>query len=86
MPGCGADSHALLTRLPLMDLHAFDLHVLGLSLAFILSQDQTHVPFFSLLMSNLNQKGGAAEMPVETASPPSPEGKGGGGGVPQGRR
>ena len=42
-------SHALLTRLPLIRLYAFDLHVLGLSLAFILSQDQTLVCSSSVL-------------------------------------
>ena len=35
------DSHALLTRLPLPVARAFDLHVLGLPPAFVLSQDQT---------------------------------------------
>ncbi len=35
------DSHALLTRLPLTPKSAFDLHVLGLPPAFVLSQDQT---------------------------------------------
>jgi hypothetical protein len=34
-------SHALLTRLPLRIATAFDLHVLGLPPAFVLSQDQT---------------------------------------------
>ena len=34
-------SHALLTRLPLPIARAFDLHVLGLPPAFVLSQDQT---------------------------------------------
>ena len=34
-------SHALLTRLPLCIATAFDLHVLGLPPAFVLSQDQT---------------------------------------------
>ena len=34
-------SHALLTRLPLCIAAAFDLHVLGLPPAFVLSQDQT---------------------------------------------
>src|SRR5262245_14119501 len=34
-------SHALLTRLPLSIAGAFDLHVLGLPPAFVLSQDQT---------------------------------------------
>ena len=34
-------SHALLTRLPLFIAEAFDLHVLGLPPAFVLSQDQT---------------------------------------------
>ena len=34
-------SHALLTRLPLTPKSAFDLHVLGLPPAFVLSQDQT---------------------------------------------
>ena len=31
----------LLTRLPLLIAEAFDLHVLGLPPAFVLSQDQT---------------------------------------------
>ena len=35
------DSHALLTRLPLSPKEPFDLHVLGLPPAFVLSQDQT---------------------------------------------
>jgi hypothetical protein len=34
-------SHALLTRLPLSPKRAFDLHVLSLPPAFVLSQDQT---------------------------------------------
>jgi hypothetical protein len=34
-------SHALLTRPPLVPKDPFDLHVLGLPPAFILSQDQT---------------------------------------------
>ncbi len=34
-------SHVLLTRLPLPIARAFDLHVLGLPPAFVLSQDQT---------------------------------------------
>jgi len=41
---CEADSHAILTRSPRWCLSRgapFDLHVLGLWLAFILSQDQT---------------------------------------------
>jgi hypothetical protein len=39
---CEADSYVLLTRSPRQILNlSFDLHVLSLSLAFILSQDQT---------------------------------------------
>ena len=44
VPNLWADSHALLTRLPLVRLApegSFDLHVLGLPPAFVLSQDQT---------------------------------------------
>ena len=41
IPYQGARSHALLTRPPLVPKDPFDLHVLGLPPAFILSQDQT---------------------------------------------
>jgi hypothetical protein len=41
IPNRGACSHALLTRPPLVPKDPFDLHVLGLPPAFILSQDQT---------------------------------------------
>ena len=37
----GQVAYALRTRLPLSIATPFDLHVLGLPLAFILSQDQT---------------------------------------------
>ncbi len=36
-----ADSHALRTRAPLRPKPSFDLHVLGMPPAFVLSQDQT---------------------------------------------
>ena len=36
-----ADSHVLLTRSPLKITFPYDLHVLSIPLAFILSQDQT---------------------------------------------
>src|SRR3990167_4845615 len=36
-----ADSHALRTRAPLTPKGSFDLHVLGMPPAFVLSQDQT---------------------------------------------
>ena len=41
IPNQRVGSHALLTRLPLSIAGAFDLHVLGLPPAFVLSQDQT---------------------------------------------
>ena len=41
IPNHREGSHALLTRLPLSIAGAFDLHVLGLPPAFVLSQDQT---------------------------------------------
>ena len=41
IPYQGARSHALLTRPPLNPKASFDLHVLGLPPAFVLSQDQT---------------------------------------------
>ena len=41
IPKKGVCSHALLTRPPLEIALPFDLHVLGLPPAFILSQDQT---------------------------------------------
>ena len=41
VPHHGAGSHALLTRPPLAPKGAFDLHVLGVPPAFVLSQDQT---------------------------------------------
>lgn len=41
IPHSKAISHALLTRAPLVPKDAFDLHVLGLPPAFVLSQDQT---------------------------------------------
>ena len=41
----------LLTRLPLLIAEAFDLHVLGLPPAFVLSQDQTlKLKFASLIL------------------------------------
>ena len=55
-PNCLADSHALRTRSPLcLQLFyrpktTFDLHVLSISLAFILSQDQTRFFGQSLLL------------------------------------
>ena len=48
-------SHALLTRAPLsttpMDGFTFDLHVLGMPPAFVLSQDQTLMLTYSLTAS-----------------------------------
>jgi hypothetical protein len=41
IPHYQADSHVLLTRAPLCIATAFDLHVLSLPPAFVLSQDQT---------------------------------------------
>ena len=41
IPNHREGSHVLLTRLPLSIAGAFDLHVLGLPPAFVLSQDQT---------------------------------------------
>ena len=41
IPNLKARSHVLLTRPPLTPKGPFDLHVLGLPPAFILSQDQT---------------------------------------------
>ena len=41
IPHLWKGSHVLLTRLPLPITGAFDLHVLGLPPAFVLSQDQT---------------------------------------------
>ena len=41
IPHPEVDFHALLTRAPLIPKDAFDLHVLGLPPAFVLSQDQT---------------------------------------------
>ena len=41
-----ADSHVLLTRSPLKITFPYDLHVLSIPLAFILSQDQTLRLFF----------------------------------------
>ena len=46
MTTLGADSCVLLTRLPLSPKGTFDLHVLGLGPAFILSQDQTHFCYY----------------------------------------
>src|SRR3546814_2049712 len=40
-PYLRADSHALRTRAPLDPKVSFDLHVLGMPPAFVLSQDQT---------------------------------------------
>lgn len=41
IPNLRVGSHVLLTRAPLSPKRAFDLHVLGLPPAFVLSQDQT---------------------------------------------
>ena len=41
MPDYGVGSYVLLPRLPLTLAGPFDLHVLGMPPAFILSQDQT---------------------------------------------
>ena len=41
IPNSRVRSHALLTRAPLCIATSFDLHVLGLPPAFVLSQDQT---------------------------------------------
>ncbi len=41
VPDLELDSHALLTRPPLSPKRPFDLHVLSIPPAFILSQDQT---------------------------------------------
>ncbi len=41
IPHPEVDIHALLTRAPLIPKDPFDLHVLGLPPAFVLSQDQT---------------------------------------------
>ena len=41
IPHPKVDFHALLTRAPLLPKDPFDLHVLGLPPAFVLSQDQT---------------------------------------------
>src|SRR3546814_7690213 len=41
IPYLRADSHALRTRAPLSPKASFDLHVLGMPPAFVLSQDQT---------------------------------------------
>ena len=41
IPHPEVDIHALLTRAPLNPKVSFDLHVLGLPPAFVLSQDQT---------------------------------------------
>ena len=41
IPYLRADSHALRTRAPLRPKPSFDLHVLGMPPAFILSHDQT---------------------------------------------
>ena len=41
IPFLKADSHVLLTRSPLKISFPYDLHVLSIPLAFILSQDQT---------------------------------------------
>ena len=41
IPNLRADSHALRTRAPLDPKISFDLHVLGMPPAFVLSHDQT---------------------------------------------
>ena len=49
IPFLKADSHVLLTRSPLKISFPYDLHVLSIPLAFILSQDQTLINFTELL-------------------------------------
>ena len=44
-----ADSHVLLTRSPLKITFPYDLHVLSIPLAFILSQDQTLIKFYRIV-------------------------------------
>jgi hypothetical protein len=54
VPNLKADSYALLTRPPLCPKTSFDLHVLSIPPAFILSQDQTlHFEFVALFESEI---------------------------------
>ena len=49
IPFLKADSHVLLTRSPLKISFPYDLHVLSIPLAFILSQDQTLIKFYRIV-------------------------------------
>ena len=54
VPNLKVDSYALLTRPPLCPKTSFDLHVLSIPPAFILSQDQTlHFEFVALCESEI---------------------------------
>ena len=54
VPNLKVDSYALLTRPPLSPKRPFDLHVLSIPPAFILSQDQTlHFGSFFLALSTV---------------------------------
>jgi hypothetical protein len=56
VPNLKVDSYALLTRPPLCPKTSFDLHVLSIPPAFILSQDQTlHFEFVALSLPKLSQ-------------------------------
>ena len=88
VPCAGQVPYALRTRAPVAGgLIAeaplpLDLHVLGLSLAFILSQDQTLrcMTLFLFLFQGLPRHRGGPP-PISCLPPPRPAGRGGGGAV-----